>query len=120
MLLVPLQPYRCRRARSQKPRAGCGWRPKKVEALLHNDAEVLALWRRAITGKHGGDRRSEEAMIKVGNSNLDSSRKEPKNSRPYQLARLKRVAPHLFERVVDGRALSANAVAIEADTTLLR
>jgi hypothetical protein len=34
-----------------KPRAGCGWAPEKVEALLHNDPEVLEMWRDAITGK---------------------------------------------------------------------
>jgi len=38
---------------------------------------------------------------------------EQGNSRAYTLTRLKREAPELFKRVVDGE-LSANAAAIEA------
>ena len=67
------------------------------------------LWRDAITSQHGGDRKSEEAKIKTDNVSLDLKHG---NSRSYTLSRLKRQAPELFERVVDGE-LSANAAAIK-------
>jgi len=33
------------------PLAGCGWPPEKVEALIKDDVETLALWREATVGK---------------------------------------------------------------------
>jgi hypothetical protein len=35
----------------------CGWPPEKVEALLKDAPVVLAEWREAMTGQHGGDRK---------------------------------------------------------------
>lgn len=88
-----------------KPRKGCGWEPAKVEALIKDDPATLTLWRKATTGRHGGDRTS-----KSDNITLESKRG---TSTAYALARLERERPDLFERVVDGD-LSANAAAIEA------
>jgi hypothetical protein len=48
-----------------KPVAGCGWPPEKVEALIRDDPEVLALWREAVTGQHGGDRSSKADNISL-------------------------------------------------------
>jgi hypothetical protein len=86
------------------------------------DPELLPLLREASTGKHGGDRKSED--FKSDNITLETPARgkkttsngpslEPGNSRDYILARLKRDHPELAERVVDGD-LSANAAAIEA------
>jgi DNA invertase Pin-like site-specific DNA recombinase len=36
-----------------KPRSGCGWEPDKVARLLHDDAEVLSIWREVVTLPHG-------------------------------------------------------------------
>ena len=87
-----------------KPLAGCGWPPEKVEALLRDDPEVLALWHDAVTGTHGGDHSSKHDNIMLARQGT---------SRGYTLARLKRERPDLFKLVKAGK-LSANAAAIEA------
>jgi hypothetical protein len=88
-----------------KPLRGCGWPLDKVEALIKDDPELLTMWRRAITGQHGGDRKS--VKIKTDNISLD-----PKHgtSRAYTLARLERERPDLYERIL-AKELSANAAA---------
>jgi hypothetical protein len=60
-------------------------------------------------GKHGGDRRSEEARDQPSNRSLIKAG----TNTAYTLARLRRDHPELAERVADGE-LSANAAAIEA------
>lgn len=84
-----------------KPLAGCGWPPEKVEALLKDEPEVLALWRKATTGKQGA------------HTDNVSMKPEHGNSRAYTLARLKRERPDLFDKVCAGE-VSANAAAIKA------
>jgi len=88
-----------------KPLAGCGWKPEKVEALLKDEPEVLALWRKATTGHQGRPPKQKNDNIIV----------KPKQgtSRAYTLDRLKRERPDLFDRVCAGE-LSPNAAAIEA------
>ena len=66
--------------------------------------------RRATTGKHGGDRKSKDAEIKINNVKVDPS---GGNRKDYTLDRLDRERPDLYERVVDGE-MSANAAAIKA------
>ena len=95
---------------TKEPMEGWGENPERIEALIRDDAEVLAMWREAMKGKHGGDRRSEE-VIKVDNVTLDKPSKG--NSRSYTVSRLQREAPELFAQVVAG-TLSANAAAIQA------
>jgi hypothetical protein len=87
-----------------KPLAGCGWPPQKVEALIEDDAELLAMWREAMVGKVG-------RPAKENHDNVMHSRQG--NSRAYTLNRLKRERPDLFNRVV-AKEISANAAAIEA------
>lgn len=88
------------------PPAGCGWPPEKVEALLKDDAEALALWRDATTGKRGKRAKGDN------NDNVIINAAQG-NSRAYTLARLKRERPDLFARII-AKDLSANAAAIEA------
>lgn len=88
---------------------GWGEDPKKIEALLKDDAEALAMFHKALH-PHGGDHKSEET-IKVDNVNLDQAPKG--NSRSYTCARLQREYPDLFEQVCAGE-LTANAAAIKA------
>ena len=95
---------------TKEPMEGWGENPERIEALIRDDAEVLAMWREAMKGKHGGDRRSEE-VIKVDNITLDKPSKG--TSRSYTVSRLQREAPELFAQVVAG-TLSANAAAIQA------
>jgi len=91
------------------PRAGCGWSIDKVEKLIRDDPEALAMFRKAVTREHGGDRHSE--AFKSDNVTLE--RPERGNTRAYTLDRLYREAPELYKAVCDG-AMSANAAAIEA------
>jgi len=88
-----------------KPLAGCGWPPEKVEALLKDEPEVLALWRKATTGKRH--------VHKADDNNNVIIKPRQGNSRAYTLDRLKRERPDLFDRVCAGE-LSANAAATEA------
>jgi hypothetical protein len=83
------------------PLEGCGWNPDDVEALIHDDADVLARWRKAITPpKHIHHDDSSNRTIRG-------------TTRAYTLDRLERERPDLFERV-KAKELSANAAAIEA------
>ena len=95
---------------TKEPMDGWGENPDRIEALIRDDAEVLAMWREAMKGKHGGDRRSEEAT-KVDNVNLERASKG--NSRSYTVSRLQRESPELFAQVAAG-TISANAAAIKA------
>lgn len=97
-----------------KPMADWGEDPKKIEALLRDDAEALAMWREATKGKEGGDKRSKEARTTgdIVNGDVRPATKKG-NSRAYTVARLQRESPELFEQVKAGE-LSANAAAIKA------
>jgi hypothetical protein len=86
-----------------KPLKGCGWPPEKVEALLRDDAEVLAEWREATTGaKHVHADTSNRSIKPVHGTTLS-----------YTLTRLKKDRLDLFRKVAKGQ-LSANAAAIQA------
>jgi hypothetical protein len=83
------------------PITGWGEDPAKIEAVIRDDAEVLAMWR--------------EAMKAQGKRNLPDNVKEVTagNSRAYTVSRLQREAPDLFAKVAAGE-ISANAAAIKA------
>jgi hypothetical protein len=72
--------------------------------------EAISLEGAVKLGRHGGDRRSEEARDQGGNTTL---KPEEKNTVKHTLARLRRDRPDLAGRVEDGE-ISANAAAIEA------
>lgn len=93
------------------PLRGYGEDPRRVEALLKDDAEALRMFRAATTAPHGGDRKSEDAAIKADIVILEPPKQG--NSRAYTLDRLHRDAPALYEQVVAG-TLTANAAAIQA------
>lgn len=88
-----------------------GWNEdlKKIEALLKDDPEAAAAFRKEIH-VNGGDRKSEEA---ISCDNVTTDPAVTGNSRAYTLSRLKRESPELFADVCDGK-LSANAAAIKA------
>ncbi len=81
--------------------AGCRWPLDKVEALVKDDAEVLAMWRDAVTPPDGVHHGHDNIITRQG------------TSRSCTLSRSKRDHPEIFARVVAGE-LSANAAAIEA------
>lgn len=90
---------------TEKPIRGWGEDPKKVEAVIKDDPECLALYREAM--KEQGRRND------IGDNITEVKPQEKGTSKAYTCERLKRVAPELFEEVKAGR-MSANAAAIQA------
>jgi hypothetical protein len=83
------------------PVEGCGWTLDKVERLIKDDVETLAMWRDAVTGpRHVHSDRSNSTIT-------------PDRGKAYTVSRLRREAPELYEEMREGR-LSANAAAIHA------
>lgn len=93
------------------PIEGWGEDPAKIEALIKDDAEALAMWHLEMTPEHGGDHGNQYTGGKSNNITLAAP--DRGTSRSYTVARLKQQAPELFEKVVSGE-LSANAAAIQA------
>jgi hypothetical protein len=98
---------------TKEPFEGWGEDVAKVEAIIKDNAEVLAMWREEMVEQHGGDRKSEQVKeIKNDNVILDP-KPEQGNSKSYALSRLKRERKDLFESVCKGE-LTANKAAIQA------
>lgn len=87
------------------PITGWGEDPSKIEAVIRDDAEVLAMWREAMKQKQG--QRTDIVDI------VNEVKPSKGNSRAYTVSRLQREAPELFAKVAAGE-MSANAAAIEA------
>lgn len=86
------------------PLQGFGEDPKKVEALLRDNAEALRLFREATTApNHRPAKKS---------SDIVTTKPRRGNDRAYTLTRLQKKHPALYKRVVAGE-LSAHAAAIQ-------
>lgn len=92
---------------------GWGEDPAKIEAVIRDDAEVLAMWREAMK-EQTHDRGNQHTGGK--HDNVMAATRQG-NSRAYTCARLQREAPELFEEVKAGR-MSANKAAIAAGFSL--
>lgn len=90
---------------TKEPMVGWGENPDRIEALIRDDVEVLAMWREAM--KPGQGTRTD-----LGD-NVTQVEKPKGNSRSYAVSRLQREAPELFAQVAAG-TISANAAAIKA------
>ena len=95
---------------TRRPLEGFGQKPELIERIIADDPETLALFREAMLGKEGGDKRS---AITGNNVTSDRPPRVTGNSKSYTLSRLKKDRPDLFDRVVKGE-LTANKAAIEA------
>jgi len=86
-----------------------GWQedPKKIEAVIKDEPEVLTMWREGMKEKTGP--KSDDSLCDI----VTEKGKGTGNSKAYTLSRLKREFPQLFQAVCDGD-LSANAAAIKA------
>ena len=93
---------------TKAPIEGWGEDPAKIEALIRDDVEALAMWREAM--QHQGERND---LDNFNNNIIEVKNSVQGTSRSYTVARLKQQAPELFEKVVSGE-LSANAAAIQA------
>ena len=99
---------------TEKPIRGWGQDPKKVEAVIRDEPEVLEMYREAMKGEHGGDKKS-----RINVDNINNDRRSDGTSRSYTLTRLKHQKPELFQEVVQGK-MSANAAAVLAGFRKLR
>lgn len=80
--------------------------PDRIEALIRDDVEVLAMWREEMKGKAGrpkqeGETRRNPTQFKTAD-----------RGRAYDLSRLQRESPELFAQVVAG-TISANAAGVD-------
>jgi hypothetical protein len=89
---------------TRKPLEGWGQNPDKIEAVIKDHPEVLALWRDAMS--HQGERNDLR-------NNITEVKATTGTGKAYTVSRLKRESPELFQQVVAGE-LSANAAAIKA------
>jgi hypothetical protein len=89
---------------TEKPMAGWGEDPKKIEALIKDDPEVLPMFREAMKGQAGR---------KCGDNITQLTKAEKGTSKAYTLTRLQKDNPEIYEEVKAGK-LTANAGAIKA------
>ena len=94
---------------TKEPMAGWGENPDRIEALIRDDVEVLAMWEKAMQIKPG-PKEKPNPDNSVDNINR-TARKG--TSKAYTVSRLQREAPELFAQVAAG-TISANAAAIKA------
>lgn len=87
-----------------KPLTGWGESPEKIEAIIRDDPETLAMWHKEMELKPGP---------KTDSSHDNIMRIKQGTSRAYTVSRLSKERPDLFDKVKAGE-LSANAAAIEA------
>ena len=95
---------------TKEPMEGWGENPERIEALIRDDVEVLAMWREEMVERPG-----KRSKVNLDNADNVSNKEKVQagNSRSYTVSRLQREAPELFAQVVAG-TLSANAAAIQA------
>jgi hypothetical protein len=88
---------------TEKPMAGWGEDPKKIEALIKDDPEVLPMFREAMKQPSGtrNDLRSNPTEVTQD------------RGKAYTLSRLQKDNPEIYEEVKAGK-LTANAGAIKA------
>ena len=91
---------------TEKPMAGWGEDPKKIEALIKDDPEVLPMFNAAMKQKTG----PKDSLC---NNRTEIERRTTGTTRAYTLTRLQKDNPEIYEEVKAGR-LSANAGAVKA------
>ena len=77
---------------------GWGENPERIEALIRDDVEVLAMWRDAMKGKQG----QRTDLV----DNINEVKPSKGTSRSYTVSRLQREAP-------DPRARGANDKSVQ-------
>jgi F420-0:gamma-glutamyl ligase len=96
---------------TQKPITGWGEDPKKVEAVIKDDPEVLRLYREAMLGEEGGNKRNQDI---TGNNVISEAERTTGNSRAYSIDRVVRECePEIVQQVMSGK-LSPNAALVKS------
>ena len=87
---------------TEQPLDGWGEDPKKVEAVIKDDPEALAMFREAMNGvllPNGGDRKTEGSPVHREAITLSDSER---NSNAYWQARIQRDCPEELEAIKAG------------------
>lgn len=93
---------------TEKPIRGWGQDPKKIEAVIKDDAEALAAFREEM------DRQGNNQHTKSINNNVMDARLVQGNSRAYSIARVqKSCPPELVAKVMSGE-MSPNAALVKS------
>jgi hypothetical protein len=96
---------------TEKPVRGWGEDVRTVEAVIKDDPECLAMFREAMKGQEGGDKRSQEATTR---NNVTGDEIVTGNSRAYSIDRVKRECePEVVAKVMSGQ-MSPNAALVKA------
>lgn len=96
---------------TEKPVRGWGEDVRTVEAVIKDDPECLAMFREAMKGQEGGDKRSQEATTR---NNVTGDEMVTGNSRAYSIDRVKRECePDVVAKVMSGE-MSPNAALVKA------
>jgi hypothetical protein len=96
---------------TEKPVRGWGEDVRTVEAVIKDDPECLAMFREAMKGQEGGDKRSQEATTR---NNVTGDEIVTGNSRAYSIDRVKRECePEVVAKVMSGE-ISPNAALVKA------
>ena len=79
---------------------GWGENPERIEALIRDDVEVLAMWREAMKEKTGPKLKGEDGLCNI----VTETKGTTGNSRSYTVSRLQREALTLAraERTIKG------------------
>ena len=93
---------------TEKPVAGWGEDPDKIEAIIKDDHEVLAMFREAMKGKPGRKPKQEKGCESQPKTKKGSGQKA------YLDERLRRDHPGEFEKLKNGEHKSTRAAAIAA------
>ena len=96
---------------TEKPVRGWGEDPKKVEAVIKDDPEALAMFREAMKGQEGGDKRSQAATT---DNNVISDRSPVGNSRAYSISRVQRSCDAETVAAVMAGTVTPNAALVKA------
>lgn len=87
----------------------------QIEAVIRDDAEVLALWREAMKAQGNNQHTKRSNLDNVRDAQVSAG-----NSRAYTVSRLQREAPELFAKVAAGEmsATSCNSMRRDMTTSL--
>lgn len=91
---------------TEKPISGWGQDPRKIEAVIKDDAEALAMYREAMLQESG--KRND-----LDNNVTEVKDRVTGNSRAYSIDRVKREAPQFAAAVLAGK-MSPNAALVKA------
>jgi len=97
---------------TEKPLRGWGEDPAQIEAVIRDDPEALVMYREAMLGQEGGDKRSQAAT--TGNIIPGGGRQDRGTSRAYSISLVQRECDAPTVAAVMAGEMSPNAALVKA------